>query len=320
MNTLEKSKNQKWILLTYFSFCFYYFGTLVMTYFVSYPQLQKVSKNIPDYMHMFNDKMILFCYFPAVLMIISHLFVVRFCTKKFSKSLLWASFGLALFSVLSTFLVIVPIHQELPILGMTSELSSKLLMYSRYLQLIPAAIQVAITLKIFNIFLIEKSILTRVLFISTFFLSFYAIGALYIESLVGYPMWLLIDPSDWLATREAVGLSIPAFIYVFLIPVYLPLLLLIPMFWQHPPEISKYIIVVLFLFKLWVFVVTAVYFVPDIQVKLTVEYSRELIENLNTDDFPLRGTADLMYIFTLCYMFMQLKSKTKNTLKEHSLY
>lgn len=320
MKRFENTKTQKWILLSYFVFCFYYFGTLMMTYFVSYPQLLKVSKNIPNYMQLFNDKMILFCYLPAILMIISHLLLLLFCSKKFSRVMLWTSFGLALFSVSTTFFAIVPLQNELPTLGLTAELNAKLLIYSMYFQIIPAAIQVTIGLMLFNKFLIEISIFRRMLFIATFFLSLYAIGTLYIESLVGYPMWLLIDPSDWLATREAVGLNIPAFIWVFLIPVYLPLLLLIPMLWKRPLGISKYSVLIMFLSKLWVFIITAIYFIPDIQAKLTVEYSKELIENLNTYDFPLRGIPDLIYIFTLCYMFIKLKLTNENTLKNQTEY
>ena len=319
MKRFENTKTQKWILLAYFVFCFYYFGTLMMTYFVSYPQLHKVSKNISNYMQLFNHKMILVCYFPAVLMIVSHLLLVFFYSKKFSRAMLWTSFGLALFSVLTTFLAIIPVQNELPKLGLTTELSSKLLMYSIYFQILPAAIQVTIALSLFNNFLIETSIFRRILFIATFFLSLYALGTLYIESLVGYPMWLLIDPSDWLATREAVGLNIPAFIWVFLIPVYLPLLLLIPMMWKHPFGISKYSVLIMFLSKLWVFVITAIYFVPDIQAKLTVEYSRVLIENLNKYDFSLRGIPDLIYIFTICYMFIKLKLTKENTLRNQTL-
>jgi hypothetical protein len=132
-------------------------------------------------------------------------------------------------------------------------------------------------------------------------------------------MWLLIDPSDWLATREAVGLNIPAFIWVFLIPVYLPLLLLVPMFWKRPYGISKYSVVLMFISLLWVFVITATYFVPDIQAKLTVGYSKLLIENLNTYDFPLRGIPDLIYMFTVCYMFMKIKLAKENKAANQTL-
>lgn len=290
-----------------------------MTYFVSYPQLQRVSKNIYDYMQLFNDKMILFCYFPAVLMILSHALLLFFCSKRFSSKLLWLSFELALFSVITTFWAIVPIHNDLPTLGLTAELSSKLGMYSLYFQIIPATLQVLIAIALFNKFLIETAVFGRVLFIATFFLCLYSLGTLYIESLVGYPMWLLIDPSDWLATREVVGLNVPAFIWIFLIPVYLPLLLLVPLFWKRPYGISKYSVALMFISLLWVFVITATYFVPEIQAKLAVGYSKLLIENLNTYDFPLRGIPDLIYMSTVCYMFMKIKSTKENTVENQVL-
>jgi hypothetical protein len=153
MKRHANTKTQKWILLPYFVLCFYYFGTVMMTYFVTYPQLEKVSKNIHDYMQLFNDKMILFCYFPAVLMILSHVILFFFCSKKFSSKLLWLSFELALFSVITTFWAIVPIHNELPTLGLTAEMSSKLQMFAIYFQIIPAALQVLIALALFNKYL-----------------------------------------------------------------------------------------------------------------------------------------------------------------------
>jgi hypothetical protein len=307
MNRQENSKTQKWSLVIYFVFCFYYFGVVVMTYFVSYPQLQKVSKNIFDYMQLFNDKMNLFCYLPAALMIVSHIFLIYFCSKMFSRALLWSSFGFALLSVLTTFFAIIPIHHELPSLGLNAELSSRLLMYAMYLQLIPAGVQVIIAIAMLNKYLNDTGLIARVLFIAVFFLTLYSWGTLYIESLVGYPMWRLIDPSDWLSTREAVGLSIPAFIWIFLIPVYLPLLLLIPMHWKRLDGVSKYSVLIVFISLLWVFIITAVYFVPDIQLKLTVGYSKALIEDLNKFDFPLRGIPDLIYLFTVCYMFLVIR-------------
>ena len=200
--------------------------------------------------------------------------------------------------------------------SLTAELSSKLQLYSFYFQIIPAVLQVLIALALFNKYLKETAVIGRVLFIATFSLCLYSLGTLYIESLVGYPMWLLIDPSDWLATREAVGLNIPAFIWVFLIPVYLPLLLLVPMFWKRPNGISKYSVATMFISLLWVFVITATYFVPDIQAKLTVGYSKLLIENLNKYDFPLRGIPDLIYMFTVCYMFMKIKLVKENTVEK----
>jgi len=279
----------------------------MMTYFVSYPQLQKISKNMTDYMQLFNDKMLLFCYIPAALMIGALVLVINSCSKMFPRIWLWSSLGFALLSVITTFFAIIPIHHQLPSFGLNAELSSRLLTIALYFQVIPAAIQVILALTMLNKYLSDAKIIARILFIAVFFLTIYSWGTLYIESLVGYPMWRLIDPSDWLSTREAVGLSIPAFIWIFLIPVYLPLLLLIPMYWKRPDGVSKYSVLIVFISLLWVFVITAVYFVPDIQLKLTAGYSQALIEDLNKYDFPLRGIPDLVYLLTVCYMFLTIK-------------
>lgn len=79
-----------------------------------------------------------------------------------------------------------------------------------YLQVIPAAIQVVIAIAMLNKYLKDTGAFARVLFIAVFFLTLYSWGTLFIESLVGYPMWRLIDPANWLSTREALGLNIPA--------------------------------------------------------------------------------------------------------------
>ncbi|MBC7845208.1 MAG: hypothetical protein H7Y10_01795 [Flavobacterium sp.] len=71
----------------------------------------------------------------------------------------------------------------------------------------------------------------------------------------------------------------------------------------------------MFISLLWVFVITATYFVPDIQAKLTVGYSKLLIENLNTYDFPLRGIPDLIYMSTVCFMFMKIRLDKENSKK-----
>ena len=310
MKKQKTSQASKWTLLLYFVFCFYYFGVVVMTYFVSYPQMQKITKNIPGYMQMFNHKMLLYCYMPAVLMILSSIFLLLLNSKIFSRPALWLSFGSALTSVLTTLFIIIPIHTKLPLSGLDPAVSSKLFLYALYFQIIPAAVQVAIAIGMLNTYLksVNTSLIGIWLFIIVLCLSLYSWGTLYIESLVGYPMWLLIDPSEWLATRGAVGLTILAFKWVFLIPVYFPLLLLIPMFWKRPLGVSKYSVAIMFIMLLWVFIITAVYFVPDIQLKLGEGYSLALIKDLNKYDFPLRGIPDLIYFGTVCYMFLKIKT------------
>lgn len=308
MNQTRKSSLQRWILLPYFVTCFYYFGVTMMTYFVSYPQLQKITKNIYNYMQLFNEKMMLFYYVPAAFMFLSLLLLNYYCIKVFRRPILWWSLGLGTISVASTFILVLPLQRALPTAGFTPQLSNSLLMYGKYFQLAPAALQTAIAVRLLQIYLKKttKSQIAIWLFIAVFSLSMYSWGTLYMESLVGYPMWLLVDPTEWLPTRESVGLNIPAFIWVFLIPVYLPLILLLSMFWFRPNGVRRSSVVLMFVMLLWVFIITAVYFVPDIQLKLAEGYNAKLIKLLNKTDFPLRGIPDLVYFFTACYMFLSI--------------
>lgn len=306
MTMKDNSKNPK-ILLFYFIFCFYYFGVIMMTYFVNYPQMSKVHENSHDYLTTFNSKMVWFCVVPAVLMLCSSLLLTRFHSTVFQKWMIWTSVILAIITVTTTLFIIYPIHNKLPETGFTDSIQRELLYTALNFQIIPAIFQILIAFSLLNVYLKDTKPFARWLFISVFGLSLYTWGTLYMESLVGYPMWQLIAPSEWLATRETVGLNIPVFKWVFLIPDYLPLLLLIPMFWKRPLGIPKYYVAIAFICLLSIFLITALYFVPNIQLKLGQYYSKQLIEDLNTYDFPLRGIPGLLYFATIALMFLKIK-------------
>ncbi|MCV9929766.1 hypothetical protein OIU83_19045 [Flavobacterium sp. LS1R49] len=305
----DNSTSAKWVLLIYFLFCFYYFGVIMMTYFISYPQMSKVHENSHDYLQVFNDKMLWFSTIPSILMLISSLFLVRFYSGIFNKWLIWSSALLAIITVSTTLFIILPIHNKLPLTGFSEAIQRELLSTAMNLQILPAVFQVLIAFGLLNIYFKESKPIERWLFISVFSLSLYTWGTLYMESLVGYPMWKLIAPSEWMATRETVGLNIPVFKWVFLIPDYLPLLLLIPMFWKRPIGISRYYVAIMFVTLLWIFLITAMYFVPNIQLKLGESYSKQLIDDLNKYDFPLRGVPGLIYFATVLLMFLKIKRK-----------
>ena len=305
----NESKSSKWALLIYFIFCFYYFGVIIMTYFVNYPQMSKVHQNSHDYLQTFNDRMLWFSTIPSILMLLSALFLVRFYPKIFQKWVIWVSVLLAIITVFTTLFIILPIHNKLPETGFSDSIQKELLSKAMNFQIMPAIFQVLFALVLLNIYFKESKAIGKWLFISVFSLSLYTWGTLYMESLVGYPMWKLIAPQEWLATRETVGLNIPVFKWVFLIPDYLPLLLLIPMFWKRPIGIPKYCVAIMFVCLLWIFVITAIYFVPNIQLKLGQSYSEQLINDLNKYDFPLRGIPGLIYFATVIAMFLKIKRK-----------
>lgn len=303
----NESKSSKRVLLIYFIFCFYYFGVIMMTYFVNYPQMSKVHQNRHDYFQTFNDRMFWFSTIPSILMLVSSLLLVRFYPKIFQKWVIWTSVLLAIITIFTTLFVILPIHNKLPETGFSDSIQKELLSKAMNLQIIPAVFQILLAFVLLKTYFKESKTIAKWLFISVFSLSLYTWGTLYMESLVGYPMWKLIAPQEWLATRETVGLNIPVFKWVFLIPDYLPLLLLIPMFWKRPIGIPKYYVAIMFVCLLWIFVITAVYFVPNIQLKLGESYSEQLINDLNKYDFPLRGIPGLIYFATVIVMFLKIK-------------
>jgi hypothetical protein len=64
-----------------------------------------------------------------------------------------------------------------------------------------------------------------------------------------------------------------------------------------------------------IFVITAIYFVPQLQAKLDAKFSKPLIEELIRNDLPLRGIAGLIFYFTTALMFFRAgQAKLSDTL------
>lgn len=93
---------------------------------------------------------------------------------------------------------------------------------------------------------------------------------------------------------------------VFLIPGYLPLLLAIALFWRRPQGIPKYLVVIFLLSILYIFGITAVYFVPDLQVPLNKGYSKPLIQELMRSEILFRNPTGLIYWITTAWMFLEI--------------
>lgn len=304
----DNSQQLKWALLSYFVFTFYYFGTIIMTYFVNYPQLYKVHENISSVMTVFNSTMLLFCNIPAILLAISSLFLLYLRPNIFPNWAIWTSVLLCLISVSTTLFIVTPIHNELPATGLTDAVKRQLLPICMDFQIIPMIFQTVIAIWFLNIYLQGNKLLVRVIFTIVFCVALFTWGTGYMEGLVGYPTWLMVGDKDWLAFRGSV--TGPVFFGVFLIPGYLPLLMLIPMFWKRPNGIPRYLVTIMLCAILWIFITTAVYFVPDLQLQLDKGYSKKLIEDLIKYDFPLRGLAGLVFFGSASWMFIKIRRPT----------
>ncbi len=296
----------KWALLPYFVFTFYYFGTIIMTYFVNYPQLAQVQENIVSVMNVFNGNMKIFFNIPSVFLVISALFLLYLRPNIFPSWAIWTSVVMCLVSVGSTLFVIAPIHATLADTGMSDIVKQQLWPTFMKYQIFPMVLQVFIAVWFLNIYMYGNKLGSRIIFTIVFCVALFTWGTGYIEGFVAYPTWLMVGDTDWLAYRQAV--SGPVFFSVFLIPGYLPLIMLIPMFWKRPLGIPKYLVTIMLCAILWIFVITAIYFVPDLQMELDKGYSKELIGDLIKYDFPLRGIAGLVFMCTVSWMFLKVKS------------
>lgn len=91
-----------------------------------------------------------------------------------------------------------------------------------------------------------------------------------------------------------------------LLPAYLPLFLCIAMFWRRPAGIPKWMVTVFLVAQLWILIVTAIYFVPNIQIPLDTTYSPAIIENLLRNEIPLRSSAELLIFFVTGGMLLKV--------------
>ena len=308
----DKSGKTIWIVPLYFLLCMYFFGSIMMTHFVIYSHFDKVHDNFHTYMGVFNHKMILFCYFPAILMISSSILLWFNCPNEFPRWKILASIIFGLISVATTFLVIIPLHKVLETSGFSSTTYNHLISISLTFQIVPILFQVLIAVWLFSIYLKDTKPFARWLFIIICVLNFYTQATGWTESFVAYPMWSEVSESDWLPFRGGVQSII--FFTIFLIPAFLPMLLMPFLFWFRPKGIPKFYVVVYVISFLWMFGITATYFVPNLQIPLDKMYSPKLIDELRRNDLLLRFPVGLIIFLLPSWMLVKVgQYKARNT-------
>ena len=309
----DKSSKSIWTILIYFVLCFFYFGVVMMVRFINYPTFEIVKEHFADFITVFNNRMIWICYFPAILMTLSSLSLLFNSPATFPRWTIVASIGLTLISVATTLFILLPIHSTLLLTGFNEDDYNRLLSVSIIFQVISATLQVIIALFLLNIYFNDTKPLGRWFFIITFSVVFYAAGTDYVEKFINYPSWLTVGKNNWVAFRK-IAVS-PDFFKVYLIPSYLPLIFTILLFWRRPKGIPKYFLAIVLFCILEIAIITGIYFVPQLQMKLDTTFSRPLIEELIRNDFPLRGIAGLIfYFFTAWGFFKAGQARLKDTL------
>ena len=276
----------------------------MMVYFFDYASFPAIHENKTAVFQVFNDRMFFVNTIPSILMVISSAYLYFKSPEIISKRIIGIATLLGIISVATTLIFINPIHVSLISNGLTSEIEKQLLSIAFYFQLIPTIFQMLLVFYMLNSYTNQTKYFGRWLFILVFSSLFYSKGTGSIESYVNYPFWSVIGNSDWLAYRNS-GSAL-RFFGTFLIPAFLPVLLSIPLFWWRPKASPRYFIAIYWLANIWIFVITAIYFVPKIQLPLNNAYSISAINNLRTYDFPLRGTVVSFMEILLAWMFIKI--------------
>lgn len=297
----------KWATLAFFCLTFYLFGVMTMLRFVAYLPLNKVHQNWQSYLILFNQKYNLLVLTPLVLYgFIAYLFYY-FHKNTFEKNKLWAMLGLVFTSIFCAFFFINPIIKNL--LQSTSYVASlhqNLLNKSFLLQVVPMAFLSLLSIDFFNQLLCEIRVISRWLFIIIFTLIFYSNGTDTIEVLMEYPLWRAVGEADWLNYRSNFNTNnFELFLGVYLIPGIVSFLLNIVFIFLRPKGLSIIYPLGNVLLSIFGVYMTATYFVPEIQVKLDTIYSTQLLDDLISKNFILRGWTMLVSVAFMCFVFLK---------------
>ena len=113
--------------------------------------------------------------------------------------------------------------------------------------------------------MIKSSKFSTWLFLITFSLAFYGMGASYVESLVNYPTWKLIGPAEFRAYHQALS---PLIIGYMVIPLIITTLLTGLLLWFRPLPIPAWMLWLSIVFQLLIWASTVLFQLP-IQLELS---------------------------------------------------
>ena len=293
-----------WLFLAYLILCFHHCGAVLMLHFFNYPGFRMIHENVGPVFETFNRGLVPFVYVPAGLLVAAALALWRQAPAGLPKGLLAASAALCVVSVGATFGIVAPVYAALPVTGFTAAIEARLLPLGLGLQVLPAAGAALLALGLMNNYFREARPVGRWLFILVFALLFYSFGSGDVDANVDYAYWPFIGATDWLPYRHSGSPAI--FLGVFLIPAFLPILLKIPLIWLRPPGLPKGLVLLSLAADVWVFYITATYFVPKIQLPLDKAYSLPLINELLHHNFPMRGSVILAMYVVMAWLFLKV--------------
>jgi hypothetical protein len=306
------AQTSKWTLFIFTILSFYIFGVVLASYCITYPRFDDVHDNWQEFMSLYNHKMTIFLKIPSILWLFSAISMYFFSPKIFLTRAIYACVGLTLISVLTTSFSVLPIFSAMESIGFNPETHANLLSTSIFFQIIPAGIVCLLMLFFLNIYFQSIKPITRWILIIVTVLSFYLIGSNTVEALIEYRLWNIVSEADWLTYRRS-GPSFGLFIAVYLLPGWLPILLIIPMIWLRPKGVSIVLPICFLLFEIWGAFITATYFIPKAQMPLDDGYSKQILEDLVKNDDLKR--VWIMYVLGGITGLMFFKSKNSTEMQ-----
>lgn len=141
------------------------------------------------------------------------------------------------------------------------------------------------------------------LFLITFALIFYGMGASFVESFVNYPTWRLIGPGEFLAYHQALS---PLIVGYMVIPLVAATVLTLLLAWFRPPPIPRWGIWVSVVLQLISWISTALIQIP-IQMELSKNgLSFPLIDQLIFTNFWFRKVPQVINVILFLWMMSLL--------------
>jgi hypothetical protein len=141
------------------------------------------------------------------------------------------------------------------------------------------------------------------LFLITFALVFYGMGAASVESFVNYPTWRLIGANEFRAYHQALT---PLIIGYMVMPMLVTTILTIFLLWIRPASIPRWMVWLAIVLQLIVWISTFTIQLP-IQGQLSADgLSLPLIERLRVTSFWLRRVPHIANAFLFLWMMSEL--------------
>ena len=148
------------------------------------------------------------------------------------------------------------------------------------------------------------------LFLITFTLVFYGMGASFVESFVNYPTWKLVGAAEFRDFHQALG---PLIIGYMVIPVFLAIPLTAMLLWKRPTPIPKWALWLALVMQIIGAVSSFAIQIP-MQVQLSTNgLSHSLIDQLIFTNFWFRRIP--MFINSVLFFWMMSLLLRKNAAK-----